>query len=169
MELIPPIQIKLNERWNTSYDRKQWYFKFSKLWSTSISPKMSTHMWLILHQGLWTGARALKAGIREGRCRVDIETKFHLFMGCKHNTLILKMLNRILLAGNKKEVSWRQFLLGDSVGSSTSLWNSIRACFQSHIWLQRNVVVFDSTPPSLSNMVCNLLLYRSEEIYRSPR
>lgn len=52
MEVAPPIHVKLNERWGSTYDRRQWYFKFSKIWSYTIAPKMSTHLWLILHKGL---------------------------------------------------------------------------------------------------------------------
>lgn len=161
MEFPLPIHTKLNARWNTSYDRKQWYFKFSKIWSSTIPPKVSTHMWLIKRQGLWMCAKALREGIGDGRCRrcrTEVETIHHLFMGCKHNTLMISMLNRILGAANRKEASWKQFLLGDSVGSSTSMWNTIRACFLWHIWLQRNAAVFDSVPPSLSNFLHNLLV-----------
>lgn len=99
MELAPPIHTKLNSSWNTRYDRKQWYYKFSKIWSNTIPPKVSTHMWLIKHQGLWMGAKALRVGIGDDkcrRCRTEMETIHHLFMGCKHNSFMLSLLNRIL-------------------------------------------------------------------------
>lgn len=111
MERAPPIHVKLNEKWNTLYDRKQWYFKFTKLWSSVIPPKFSTHLWLIMHQGLWTGAKARRIGIGDGlckRCRLETETLHHLFLTCRHNTLILDMLNNIMRAANKREVTWQQ-------------------------------------------------------------
>ena len=60
MELAPPIHTTLNKRWDVTLDRRQWYFKFVKIWSPTILPKTSTHLCLILHKGLWTGARAPK-------------------------------------------------------------------------------------------------------------
>lgn len=160
METTPPVHVKLNERWGVLYDRTQWYFKFTKLWAKTIPPKKSTHMWLILHQGLWTGARALRAGIGDGmckRCRNAQEDIHHLFMGCPHNKLVLAFLNRISRNWKGQEVSWKQLLLGDSFGCSTSLWNTIRACFLWHIWTQRNAVVFGSPQPPIADLVFTLI------------
>ena len=77
------------------------------------------------------------------------------YMSCPHNRLVLGFLNRILKACNKSEASWKQFLLGDSIGCSTGLWNTIRACFIWHIWLQRNAKVFGSDPPPLTHLIVN--------------
>ena len=151
MELTPPIHVKLNQRWGTTLDRRQWYFKFTRLWSPAIQPKISTHLWLILHQGLWTGEKALKRGIGNGRCprcRRDVESILHIFISCPHNTLIMGYINKILHLFKRSEVSWNQLLLGDSIGCSPALWNTIRALFLWHIWLQRNTAIFNS-PPSL--------------------
>lgn len=116
----------------------------------TIAPKMSTHLWIIMHQGLWTGKRALKAGLGDGickRCRRETESIHHLFLGCLHNRLVLAFLNRISRKWKKQDITWKQFLLGDSLGCSLGLWNTIRACFLWHIWLQRNAAIFGSAPP----------------------
>ena len=170
MELSQPIHVKLNQRWDTLLDRRQWYFKFFKLWAATISPKMSVHLWLILHQALWTGSRALKAKVGDGRCprcRRSEEDIFHLFMDCPHNTLVLGMLNRILRTWKNKEVSWKQLLLGDSIGCSTGLWNTIRACFLWHMWIQRNAKVFGSAPPHINELVFSLSFQVRKHLLRT--
>lgn len=159
MELAPSVHVKLNQIWCTLLDRKQWSFKFSKLWSKSILPKLSTHLWLILHKGLWTGERALKAGIGDGickRCRHKRESIHHLFMGYPHSKQVLSLLNKILIRGGREEVTWKQLLLGDSIGVSSELWNSIRSCFLWHTWLQRNAVVFQSESLNFFELTSNL-------------
>lgn len=160
MEQAPPIHIKLNQKWQILLDRKQWYFKFTKLWLPSIQPKQSVHMWLILHKGLWTGERALKLGIGNGlcpRCKRDVESLQHLFLTCPHNHLILSFLNNVLKAFGKPNVTWKQLLLGDYIGCSAGLWNTIRGCILWFVWLQRNAALFGSPPPALNSLFTALM------------
>lgn len=88
METAPSIHVILNNKWGVRLDRKQLYFKFEKLWTRHPPPNISTHLWLILHHGLWIGSKVARIGIGIGlcpKCRQIEETLIHLFFTSFHN------------------------------------------------------------------------------------
>lgn len=43
-----PLHYKLNARWNVLLDRRQWNFKFRKLWDKQMLPKKAYHVVLVV-------------------------------------------------------------------------------------------------------------------------
>ena len=75
-----------------------------------------------------------------------------------------------------REISWKQLILGEFVGCSTPLWQTIISKFLWFIWRGRNAYVFKSDPPSLANLKMDLFLQmrsvarlRKEEIKKRER
>lgn len=103
------------------------------------------------------------------RCRTEVETIHHLYMGCKHNRQMISLMNNVLRRVHKGDVTWKQMLLGDNVGCSTNMWNIIRSNFLWHIWLQRNAAIFESQPPNLTDFINTLMTQVRRGLEKSQR
>lgn len=51
-----------------TWSSKQWTYWFKCIWAYPTANKHSVLMWLIIHQGIWTGERAAKARVSPGIC-----------------------------------------------------------------------------------------------------
>lgn len=111
-----------------------------------IYPKQSCLLWLILHNTVWTGAKALRIGKGDGvccRCHRESETIPHLFMNCPLNKDTLNWLNALIAPFHPSSLTYKELLLGEMYGLPTSIWNSIRAHYLWNIWLSRNEMLFN--------------------------
>lgn len=141
------LHLKLNERWLLSWDRKQWIQIFKPLWQPFIPIKKSFLMCLTVHKALWTNERARKLGMGNGlcmRCRKDAESIAHLFINCEANKHSLIFLHACIKPIHPSTVSWKEILLGLSIGCSSGLWNAIRSVYVWNVWISRNKMIFNN-------------------------
>ncbi len=146
------LKKKLNRIWKVSWSAKQWTYRFQCLWAFPTASKHSFLLWLLIHQGIWTSVRALKAGKGSGfcaRCKTQLEDCTHLWFYCKHNKKVLDFLNSVFLNICNKPMELQDLLLGNCKGLDVPLWNIWRGIIVWFIWNQRNDAVFQnaSSPP----------------------
>ena len=72
--------------------------------------------------------KAKQLGIGDGKCaRCGLEEDdIHIFLQCNSIAHLLAKINRYVASGGRGIVSWRQFLLGESIKCSNELWTTIR-------------------------------------------
>ena len=71
---IPPLyqthnlHLVLKKRWRILWDKKQWNFHLSALWSKYVELKKACLDWLIMYRAIWTQKKAKQLRIGEGKC-----------------------------------------------------------------------------------------------------
>lgn len=139
------LKKKINKRWNFFWSSKQWGYRFKCLWAYPTANKHSTLLWLIIHNGVWGGVRACKAGVSDGmclRCTSHLEDCPHIWFSCRLNKEVIDMLQLIFSLVIARPLGVQELLLGDAKGLDVPLWNIWRGNILWDIWLQRNAAVF---------------------------
>ena len=135
---------KLNDKWDISWSDKQWFYRFKVIWGLSKSSKKAALLWLIAHQAVWTGTRALKIGKGDGicqRCLSCSEDIHHLFYYCPFNLKYFKFLE-LCFSSLIIKVTPSMVLLGECYHLDILLWHNIRSSLLFCIWKERNSAVF---------------------------
>lgn len=150
------LKKKLNLKWKLKWISKQWLYRIKFMSAYPAANKHSVLMWLILHQGVWTGSKAAKVGISDGvcqRCKAATEDIPHLFYNCKCNTHLIQIMNALCMQLYSKHISAHDLLLGNSKGLDIPLWNVWRGIILLFIWCSRNQIIFSkSAPPSVNSL-----------------
>lgn len=62
------LKKKLNSKWKLPWSARQWTYRFKCIWACSSANKHSVLLWLLVHQGILSGARAAQIGVNSGLC-----------------------------------------------------------------------------------------------------
>jgi hypothetical protein len=126
---------------------------WSKIWRKELWPKVSTFLWLIIHNRILTWDNLRKRGFTGPSmcvlCQSQEETKEHLFNGCSYSQIIWDQGAQIMRRSNQNHGSIRDTIENwDSIIYSNPILNHIWLLLPGfilwQIWKERNKCIFHS-------------------------
>ena len=103
------LHLFLNKQWRILWDRRQWNFHLSALWSNFVEPKKAFPALLIMYRAISTQTKAKHMGIGDGKCdRCGLEEDdIHIFLQCKASAPWIAKINRCVANGGRGMLSWK--------------------------------------------------------------
>jgi ribonuclease HI len=126
---------------------------WSKIWRKELWPKVSTFLWLIIHNRILTWDNLLKRGFTGPSmctlCQAQEETKEHLFNGCSYSQILWDQGAQIMRRSNQNRDSIKDTIeRWDSITYSNPILNQIWLLLPGfilwQIWKERNKRIFHS-------------------------
>jgi ribonuclease HI len=131
---------------------------WSKIWNKALWPKVSTFLWLIIHNRILTWDNLRKRGFIGPSicvlCQCQEETKEHLFNGCHYSQSVWDQGAQIMRRSNQNRGSIRDTIENwDSITYNNPIlnyiWQLLPGFILWQIWKERNKRIFhskESTP-----------------------
>ncbi|KAL3698430.1 hypothetical protein R1sor_012506 [Riccia sorocarpa] len=140
------------KQWGTDTTAAFWKPIWTKLGKCKTSPHIKLWVWKILHQGFFTGERALKMKVSDGvcnRCQRAEETTPHMFRHCTEVTPTWAQWSRALSSTSTTRAEEYELELLRLMISSLEVHNKdpaklhLLAAITMNIWKDRNQAVFN--------------------------
>jgi ribonuclease HI len=138
---------------NDNYHNQEADNIWSKIWSKALWPKVSTFLWLIIHNKILTWDNLRKRGFIGPSmcvlCQSQEETKEHLFNGCHYSQAIWDQGAQIMRRSNQNRGSIRDTIENwDSITYNNPIlnyiWRLLPGFILWQIWKERNKHIFHS-------------------------
>jgi hypothetical protein len=126
---------------------------WGKIWSSALWPKVSTFLWLIIHNRILTWDNLRKRGFIGPSmcvlCQSQEETKEHLFNGCRYSQTVWDQGAQIMRRSNQNRGSIRDTIENwDSITYNNPIlnhiWQLLPGFILWQIWKERNKRIFHS-------------------------
>jgi ribonuclease HI len=140
-----------------------------KIWNKALWPKVSTFLWLIIHNRILTWDNLRKRGFIGPSicvlCQCQEETKEHLFNGCHYSQAVWDQGAQIMRRSNQNRGSTRDTIENwDTITFNNPIlnyiWQLLPGFILWQIWKERNKRIFhskDSTPELTWDRVATLI------------
>jgi ribonuclease HI len=148
---------------------------WEKVWDKALWPKISTFLWLVIHNRILTWDNLRKRGFVGPSicvlCHSQEETKEHLFNGCSYSQRIWDQGAQIMRRSGQNRSSIRETIghWGDIIFSNPILnhiWTLLPGFILWQIWKARNKSIFHSSNSS-SDLTWNNVVAHIKETIRS--
>ena len=119
-----------------------------------MEPKKACLTWLIMYRAIWTQKKAFQFGIGNGKCaRCGLEEDdIHIFLQCNSIVHLIAKINGYIACGGRGSISWKQLLLGETIGCSIELWTIIRTKILWFLWIERLSAIFQGATRNSSSL-----------------